>query len=279
MYDVMGNIISPNIASAVLSSVDGYLASVLNSNSMITRSNQEKMEFINDYLNNKLGSINLINKDFINGKLIVNNPYIDYNYLLGYIKEASLRASEVDFSSVIHNISDLNPLSAIVEQTYKLEREIVAEFTNPHNPSARSIVHLGSMVRNEDPNYSGDRSFFIPAILTKPILKYNKIVRPDGTENQYNENNGYLESKLDINGINVSKIPQATAETLIRLATANYRSKWKSENYILNTLVNSFNNSNKVYKIPVTVEMNLKSIDKMMTVKLLQTYLKIMKQQ
>ena len=277
MYDIMGNVISPNIASVILSTVDGYIMNMLSSNSMITKSAQEKMEFVNDYLDNKLGSIALINKDFSNGKLVVNNPYIDYNYLLGYIKEASLKASEVNFSDIIHNLSELNNLSALVEQEYSLEREIVMEFVNPKNPTAKVRVHLGSMVRNEDPNYSGDRSFFIPSILTKPILKYNQIVRPDGTQNQYNENNGYLDCKLDMNGVNVSKISAATTQTLVNLAIRNYKEKWAGENHIITTLVNTFNNSDRVYKLPASVEMNLKSIDKMMTIKILQSYLKTTK--
>lgn len=277
MYDIMGNVISPNIASVILSTVDGYIMNMLNSNSMITKSAQEKMEFVNDYLDNKLGSIALINKDFSNGKLIVNNPYIDYNYLLGYIKEASLKASEVNFSDIIHNLSELNNLSALVEQEYSLEIEIVMEFANPKNPTAKVRIHLGSMVRNEDPNYSGDRSFFIPSILTKPILKYNQIVRPDGTKNQYSENNGYLDCKLDMNGVNVSKISAATTQTLVNLAIRNYKEKWAGENHIITTLVNTFNNSDRVYKLPASVEMNLKSIDKMMTIKILQSYLKTTK--
>lgn len=277
MYDIMGNVISPNIASVILSTVDGYIMNMLNSNSMITKSAQEKMEFVNDYLDNKLGSVALINKDFSNGKLIVNNPYIDYNYLLGYIKEASLKASEVNFSDIIHNLSELNNLSALVEQEYSLEREIVMEFSNPKNPTAKVRIHLGSMVRNEDPNYSGDRSFFIPSILTKPILKYNQIVRPDGTKNQYSENNGYLDCKLDMNGVNVSKISASTTQALVNLAIRNYKEKWAGENHIITTLVNTFNISDRAYKLPASVEMNLKSIDKMMTIKILQSYLKTTK--
>ena len=151
------------------------------------------------------------------------------------------------------------------------------EFSNPKNPTAKVRIHLGSMVRNEDPNYSGDRSFFIPSILTKPILKYNQIVRPDGTQNQYNENNGYLDCKLNMEGVNISKVSAATTQTLVNLAIKNYKEKWSGENHIITTLINSINTSDRVYKLPASVDMNLKSIDKMMTIKILQSYLKVTK--
>lgn len=179
--DAVGNQISTPIAATVMYMAKMNIEKIFKKEYSQGNTNENMiMEKIDHYLENELGNSNAINafSKNMSSSLIVNNPFVDYNYMLKEIKNLSLKNTDVDFSDVILDLQKLKQLAVISKLDYGINGRVFIQLNVKGN-----VVNIpvGYLSKIESTGTINNRNRFIPLIVTKKSLNMINIVSPNET--------------------------------------------------------------------------------------------------